>query len=314
MRYRIIIPLLFSTVLLLCGAGDQPKAPKNAAELGKLLFFDPILSGDRTLSCASCHKPDFAFADTLALSLGTDQQKTARNTPSAMNLKGHEPLFYDGRAQTLEIQALVPIENPVEMDLPIDSALARLNRHPQYAAYFKKVFRKPATKENLGAALAAFERTLSTSDTPFDRFMKGDSAALSESAKRGRIVFNEKGKCFDCHKGPDFTNDEFRNIGLFNDNDFSDRGRAEITKDSADLGKFRVPGLRNVAVTAPYMHNGMFKTLREVIDYYDTPQKFVKAPIGTDTLIVPLRLSEQEKLDLEAFMEALTDERFRKTR
>lgn len=303
---------LIALLLLTSASEDQPAEPKTKAELGKLLFFDPILSGNQEISCSSCHKPEFAFADNVPLSFGTDSQKTTRNTPTAMNVAGHSAYFYDGRAATLEEQALGPIANPVEMDLPVDSAIARLKRHPQYAKYFRKLFGKPVSKERLGAALAAYERTLNTANTPFDRFMFGDSTAMSPSAQRGRIVFNEKGRCFECHRGPDFTNDEFRNIGLFNNEDLSDRGRAEFTKDSADVGKFKVPGLRNVAVTAPYMHNGRFTSLREVINYYTDPRKFVTGSLGTDTLIGDLHLTQREKDDLEAFLEALTDDRFRR--
>lgn len=311
---RFLLLLIPVTVFFALGSfdgGEKTRAPKTAADLGKMLFFDPILSEKKTISCASCHKPEFAFADNVALSFGTDSQMTTRNTPSAMNL-GPGPFFFDGRALTLEDQALGPIANPIEMNLPIDSALARLNRHPQYNKYFRKIFRQPATAKTLGEALAAFQRTLSTADTPFDRYMDGDSTAMSVSAIRGQKIFNEKGKCFDCHKGTDFTLDEFKNVGLFNDVELNDPGRSEFTKNDADIGKFKVPGLRNVAVTGPYMHNGMFKTLREVLDYYNTPEKFVKGSIGTDSLVVPLNLGEQELRDLEAFLHALTDDRFTK--
>lgn len=291
--------------------GKKQRAPKTAEELGEKLFFDPILSEKKTISCASCHKPEFAFADNVPFSFGTDSQRTTRNTPSAMNLGGmHEPFFFDGRAATLEAQALGPIANPVEMNLPIDSAIARLNRHPQYKNYFRKIFGEPANAANLGKALAEFERTLSTADTPFDRFMEGDSAAMSKSAIRGREIFMVKGLCFDCHKGVDFSLDEFKNIGLYNDVELNDPGRSEFTKNPADIGKFKTPGLRNVAVTGPYMHNGMFKTLRDVILYYNNPEDYVSGSIGTDTLVKPLNLSPQEIDDLEAFLHALTDDQF----
>lgn len=312
-RFLLLAVPVAALVFVLASAdgGKKQRAPKTAEELGEKLFFDPILSEKKTISCASCHKPEFAFADNVPFSFGTDSQRTTRNTPSAMNLGGmHEPFFLDGRAATLEAQALGPIANPVEMNLPIDSAIARLNRHPQYKNYFRKIFGEPANAANLGKALAEFERTLSTADTPFDRFMAGDSAAMSKSAIRGREIFMVKGLCFDCHKGVDFSLDEFKNIGLYNDVELNDPGRSEFTKNPADIGKFKTPGLRNVAVTAPYMHNGMFKTLREVIDYYNTPDKFVKGSIGTDTLVKPLNLSPQEIDDLEAFLHALTDDQF----
>ncbi len=306
----VIIPLLFgNTADAEKTDKSSRKLPGTAEELGKLLFSELMLSLDYTIACDGCHHPELAFADTVPFNTGVGGKFAARNTPSVMNLDGHSPFFYDGRAATLEAQALGPIANPLEMALPIDSALARLNRDAFYSKAFRKIYRSKATAENLGDALAAFERTLNT-NAPWDKFVRGDSSAVSASALRGRTIFNVKAKCFECHKGVDFTTDEFKNIGLYNGNDLNDRGRFDITKDSTDLGKFKTPGLRNVSVTGPYMHNGMFKTLREVIDYYNEPQRFVNGSINTDTLIQPLNLSETEKNDLEAFLNTLTNEQF----
>jgi cytochrome c peroxidase len=307
--------LVISIILLALGLSStkSEKTPKNKEELGKLLFFDPILSSDKTISCASCHKPELAFADNVAFSNGVNNKKTARNTPSAMNMLSRDKFFWDGRANTLAEQALGPIENPDEMNLPIPEAIARLKNHAKYNAYFLKIFGKEVTPELLGEAIAAFEETLETGDSDFDKFVNQEKVVFSESAQRGRTLFNNKGKCFDCHFGPDFTGDEFKNIGLYNAKELNDVGRFGVTKDSVDLGAFKVPGLRNVAITAPYMHNGMFNTLREVIDYYDNPAKFVKGSINTDTLVgAPLGLTEQEKIDIEAFMLSLTDKQFKK--
>lgn len=291
------------------------KEPTSIEELGELLFFDPLLSRDRSVSCGSCHKPEFAFADNVPLSFGVDSTPGTRNTPSAMNVSARSFFFHDGRAGSLEEQAIGPIENPVEMDIPIGEVVRRLNEDPEYSKFFMKLFGKKATRENVAEAIAAFELTLETSDTPFDRYMQGNENALSEAAKRGQVIFNEKAKCFDCHFGPDFTGDEFRNIGLYNGKDLNDEGRYIVTKDKSDLGRFKVPGLRNVAVTAPYMHNGMFASLREVIDYYDDPKQFVKESVNIDTLLrKPLGLTEEEKQDLEAFLESLTDDRFAKNK
>lgn len=288
-------------------------SPKSKIQLGEMLFFDNILSKDYSLSCASCHKPEFAFADTMPFSFGINKQLTGRNTPSAMNLKDHTPLFYDGRAQNLAEQALGPITNPAEMGNTIEEVLKRLNNNTQYAKYFKKLYNSEATAQNLGDAIALYEETLETSNTPFDRELNGKPNGMSDAAKRGRKIFIGKGKCFDCHFGPDFTQDDFKNIGLYNGKELNDKGRFDFTKDINDAGKFKVPGLRNVALTAPYMHNGMFKTLKEVINYYDNPDKFVKNSIGRDELLSkPLNLTEQEKDDLEAFLNALTDDRFKK--
>lgn len=202
------------------------------------------------------------------------------------------------------------------MNLPLSVAIDRLKHHKQYDAFFVKLFKRRATIEDMTTAIAAYETSLETADTPFDDFMAGiDTLSFSESAKRGRAIFNVKAKCFDCHFGPDFTADLFRNIGLFNGKDLNDSGRYAVTKKAEDIGRFKTPGLRNAAVTAPYMHNGMFKTLREVIEYYNTPDKFVTNSINRDTsLSKPLNLSEEEKKDLENFLLSLTDRRFLKSK
>jgi cytochrome c peroxidase len=288
------------------------KEPNTVEELGELLFFDSILSRGEQVSCASCHKPQYAFSDNIPVSFGVDSLKGSRNTPSAMNQSSRNFQFWDGRMETLEEQAAGPIENPVEMDLPISAAITKLNNHSQYKNFFVKIFGHPANKENLTEAIAAYERTLETNNSAFDLYMNGnDTSLFSESAKRGRIIFNVKGKCFDCHFGPDFTADQFRNIGLFNGKELNDSGRFVVTREPKDIGKFKTPGLRNIAMTAPYMHNGMHKTLREVIDYYNEPDKFISNSINRDSLLSkPLGLTETEKKDLENFLLSLTDARF----
>ena len=243
-----------------------------------------------------------------------DSLKGERNTPSAMNQSGRNFQFWDGRMETLEEQAAGPIENPVEMDLPLSAAVEKLNKHEQYRKFFIKIFGHPADKKSVTDAISAFERTLETSNTAFDNYNSGkDTTQFSASAKRGQQIFNVKGKCFDCHFGPDFTNDLFRNIGLFNGKDLNDSGRFVVTRELSDIGKFKTPGLRNIAITAPYMHNGMHKTLREVNDYYNEHDKFISNSINRDTLLAePLGLTEQDKKDLEAFLNSLTDARFLK--
>lgn len=287
--------------------------PLSKAELGKKLFFDPILSEDRTISCASCHKPEFAFADTLSFSLGVRNTPGERNTPSAMNLAGRLQLFWDGRSSSLEMQALEPIANPTEMNLPVAEAVSRLNGDKFYAKAFRKLYKSDITAAQLAEVLAAYERSLETSNTPYDRYINGDNQAMSASAIRGRNLFIGKANCANCHSGEDFTADRFKNIGLFDGKGLLDQGRFNIVKDSTYLGHFKVPGLRNVALTAPYMHNGMFKTLREVINYYNHPDQFVKNGFNRDpSLNTPLNLSEGDITDLEAFLHALTDDQFAK--
>ncbi|MES2567199.1 MAG: cytochrome c peroxidase [Bacteroidota bacterium] len=304
----------------LCSCSDNKKQenrlkePSTVEELGELLFFDSILSRDGQISCASCHKPQFAFADNVPFSFGVDSAKGGRNTPSSMNMSARNFFFHDGRSESLEDQAGGPMENPVEMDIPLSVIVRKLNSHKQYRSFFIKVFGTPANKQNLVEAISAFERTLETNQSVFDLYNnRTDTLSFSLSAQRGQVIFNEKGKCFDCHFGPDFTNDDFKNIGLFNGKDLNDSGRYIISSDPKDIGSFKVPGLRNVEITKPYMHNGMFKTLREVIDYYNEPDKVVSNSVNRDsTMAKPLGLTEQEKIDLEAFLMSLTDKRFMK--
>ncbi|HKO81533.1 MAG TPA: cytochrome c peroxidase, partial [Chitinophagaceae bacterium] len=257
--------------------------------------------------------PAYAFADTSPVSLGVKGKKGMRNTPTAMNVLLHQTFFWDGRAKTLEEQALAPIENPVEMNLPLDQAILRLKKSKTYSVYFKKIFGTEPTRENLGAAIAAFERTLETSDSPFDNWkFSDDPNAVSEEVKRGFVLFNGKGKCVQCHFGADLTANEFRNIGLFDGKQLNDSGRMVVTGKKEDIGKFKTPSLRNVSITAPYMHNGMLKTLDDVIEFYNQTDKIVPHPINKDTILAkPLDLTPQEKNDLKEFLISLTDKRFR---
>ncbi|MBC7588664.1 MAG: c-type cytochrome [Chitinophagaceae bacterium] len=284
---------------------------KTKAALGKKLFNEKILSKDSSISCASCHIPEFGFADTVALSKGIFGRLTKRNTPSVLNMKNRPYFFWDARAETLEQQALMPIANPDEMGLPIKEAVARLNAHPVYKKLFLQVFGTVPNAKNLSAAFAAFEKTLETGESKFDLSVD-DKVQLTVSEERGRNLFiSDKTHCFDCHRGEDFTNDDFKNIGLFDGHELNDKGRFNQTKDSLDLGKFKTPGLRNIAITAPYMHDGRFATLEQVVEYYNSPTHFISNPINIDkTLAVPLRLSPQNKNDLIAFLKTLTDKRY----
>lgn len=304
--------LAIAVAALLVPVSFRDKEPADKAALGERLFFDPILSADSTISCASCHKPAFAFSDTSAVSTGVYGRAGVRNTPSSMNVRLQRSFFWDGRARDLEEQALAPIENPVEMNLPVETALLRLRNNDAYRHYFKRIFNAEPDRSNLAAAIAAFERTLETSDSPFDNWkFSDDPHAVSDAVKRGFAVFNGKGKCINCHFGADFTQPDFRNIGLFNGTTLNDSGRAAITRKREDLGKFKIGSLRNVAVTAPYMHNGMFRTLEEVIEFYNEPDRFVPDAVNRDSLLAaPMGLSAAEKSDLLAFLRSLTDKRF----
>jgi len=301
------------TLILLLSAGIDSNMSDitTKAALGKKLFSEKILSKDSSVSCATCHKPAFAFADTMAFSMGIEGKPTKRNTPSVLNMKNRPYYFWDGRAASLEEQALMPIQNPDEMGLTITEAIERLNRNSTYRLLFKKIFNQPATAGNLAAVFAAYEQTLETVDSKFDDW-SNNIKNLGAAEERGRQLFiGNKAKCFDCHFQEDFTDDSFKNIGLFNGREYNDSGRFNISKEKNDLGKFKTPGLRNIAVTAPYMHNGMFRTLEEVIDYYNDPQKFIADAINIDpALSKPLGLTAREKKDLVAFLKTLTDKKY----
>lgn len=288
---------------------------KTKAALGKKLFSEKILSKDSSVSCASCHKPGYAFADTVAFSTGIGGRLTKRNTPSVLNMKNRPYYFWDGRAASLEEQCLMPIQNPDEMGLPVEEAVKRLNQSKEYKLLFQKIFGQKPDAKNLAAAFAAFEKTLETVDSKFDDW-SNNLKNLTAQEERGRQLFiGDKAKCFDCHREEDFTTDEFKNIGLYNGKELDDEGLFNLTNKETDKGKFKTPGLRNIAVTAPYMHNGMFKTLEEVVEYYNDPQKFVKDPINIDEVLkAPLNLTEKEKKDLVAFLKTLTDKKYLKSR
>jgi len=310
---RRSIPVIFVLVIVIVLPVSFIKKEKaSKEELGKLLFFDPILSKDHTVSCASCHKPEYAFADTSAVSRGVTRKKGSRNTPSAMNVSLLTSFFWDGRAADLEEQALAPVENVTEMNLPLRQALYRLKNNKNYYRLFQEAFADQPTARNLAEAIAAFERTLETSDSPFDNWkFSDDPNAVTDGVKRGFALFSGKGKCTSCHFGSNFTNNDFRNIGLFNARNLKDSGRSLISGKTEDVGRFKTPGLRNVAITAPYMHNGIFKTLKQVIDFYNDPGKIVPNAINRDSLLSKsLGLTTQEKKDIEAFLHSLTDKRF----
>jgi len=315
MKERVSVLLLLMVIpVCILQMAFRPGNTVGKIELGRRLFFDPILSSDSSVSCASCHREQFAFADTSAVSIGVHGRKGKRNTPTIMNiLLGRKFFFWDGRAASLEEQALKPIEDPSEMNLPLGEAISRLRKNEQYRNDFQNVFHQLPDTANLAAAIAAFERTLETSNSIFDEWKFSDNpAAVSDEVKKGFELFNGKAKCVRCHFGADFTTQEFRNIGLFDGMKLNDSGRSAITKNREDLGKFMTPTLRNIELTAPYMHNGMFGTLDEVIEFYNDTRKLVSNPINRDTILSqPLGLSAREKAELKGFLLSLTDKRFK---
>lgn len=288
---------------------DNPLTEEGVA-LGRRLFYDPILSGNQTMSCASCHKQEFAFTDGgKALSTGIDGLEGTRNTMPVFNLGYQRNFFWDGGAADLESQSIAPIQNPVEMHAALPEVIARLNAHAEYPGLFEKAFgTKVITTPMLMKAIAQFERTIVSGNSKWDKYLRGE-ATLSAAEERGRIVFETEatGDCVHCHTlGSTFSDFEFRNNGV--DSISADAGRALITLRGTDSGKFKTPSLRNIALTAPYMHDGRFKTLEECVDHYNTGFHSAKNLDPALRTKVKGRMSAQDKSDLIAFLLALTDE------
>jgi cytochrome c peroxidase len=291
-----------------------PGASVSEAEvaLGRRLFFDPVLSSTGRVSCATCHRPDRGFSDGLPLSTGVSGVPLKRHTPHLFNLAWSRTLFWDGRATSLEQQALEPIRNTDEMGLPGDAAADKLRAIPSYADAFAEVYSKSGvTMKNLARALAAFERTLVSYDSPFDRFEAGDTTAMSAQALSGRELFFGRAKCSTCHSGPQFTDGLFHNTGVLS----NDPGRAAFDRVGEFQMRpypffqmrqaFKTPGLRNVARTAPYQHDGSEETLEKVVRFYNAGGRDPRS-YGKALDIKPLGLTESQIADLVEFLEALT--------
>jgi cytochrome c peroxidase len=293
---------------------DNPMTAETVA-LGKKLYFDPKLSADNTVSCASCHAPEHGFGDGRKTAQGVRQQTGNRNAPTVLNAAFGSLQFWDGRAVSLEEQAAGPIANPIEMNLPHNECVKRLNGDAEYVALFARAFGEGRiTMGKVQRAIAAFERTVISGNSPFDRYMYGgDKSAMSEAAVRGLAIFmdRDRGNCTACHQvGPKsalFTDGQFHNVGagLSPEGELVDLGRYEQTKRESDKGAFKTPTLRNVALTAPYMHDGSLKTLRAVVDFYvggGSSNPYL------DPQLRPLALTGKDREDLVAFLESLTGE------
>jgi len=304
---------------------NNPKTPKKE-KLGKLLYFDPLLSGDNNISCAHCHHPDLGFTDNRALSMGhggsgIGQSRIGgavlrRSSPTIWNSGYNHKQYWDGRADDLEHQAGFPIQDIQEMAQDKDELIKELQNIPEYVQLFNVAFgsndiTKSVTFENVTFAIAAFERTITANNTRFDQYSRGNHLALSKSERKGLNLFRSlKTRCFECHNFPTFNNPDFKAIGVPNiENNEPDLGRAEIVGKGYE-NAFKVPTLRNIALTAPYMHNGMFNTLDEVVDFYAGGGGRSHGFKGSqlDDKIRKFDLSHEERKDLVAFMHALTDE------
>lgn len=285
------------------------KSPKDnpltveKVELGKRLFFDRSLSIDSSVSCASCHHPNKAFSDTTALSSGSLSRETERNSPSLMNIAFHPVLMREGAVQNLEIQVLSPLEGETEMAHNVVLACERLNRDSGYVKAFTNAFGDKATPFTITRALAAYERTLIGGDAPYDAYLLGDSSILSEEQIRGLSLFksNRLG-CTNCHSGVLFTNFEIANNGLYSK--YTDPGLFRLTVQNEDRGKFKTPSLRNVAITAPYMHDGSLTSLDDVLEHYASGGAGHE---NQSNHIKGFKLTNKERKAIIAFFDALTE-------
>jgi cytochrome c peroxidase len=305
---------------------DNPLTPAKV-ELGRQLYFDKRLSRDGTVSCATCHDPAFGWTDCKPVSDGIDGQKGGRSAPTVTNRLLGKTQFWDGRAASLEEQALGPIANPVEMGYTVEEAVKVLDTIPGYRVQFEAVFGAPASADGVAKAIAAFERSVVSGAAKNDYFEAAmpwfdwdpateddaetralgtkllqaeETHRMSEAAERGRALYFGKASCSTCHVGFDLTDEMFHNIGIGMDRPEPDLGRFVVTQVESDKGAFKTPSLRNIALTAPYMHDGSLKTLLEVVEHYN--KGGVPNPWLSDK-IFPLKLTDQEKHDLVTFME-----------
>ncbi len=280
---------------------DNPQSALKIL-LGKQLYFDTRLSKDNTISCASCHNPAMGWSDAGPTSVGIRGQKGGRRAPPVCNAAYLPLQFWDGRAPSLEEQAKGPIANPVEMGNTHEAMLKTVGGIPGYMEEFKAVYGTPTiTVDQVAQAIAAFERTVVTTDSPFDRFVRGDETALTDQEKQGLEIFNGKGHCTACHWGPAFTDGRFHNIGVRpQDPNNVDAGRSAITNDPKDKGAFKTPTVRDAALRAPYLHDGSEISLESLVEFYNEGGKADDPNL--DRLIVPLGLSQGEKEALVAFM------------
>lgn len=312
------LPAEISTTKIPLGFERLPKAPAEnpttaeKAKLGRRLFFDPILSTNGTVSCATCHQPDHGFASKEPISIGIHGRKGTRNAPTVLNAVFGEIFSWDGRDDSLEQQVMGPLESETELGGDLETVIANIRKDEDYVDAFVAVFgngkasdtNEVVTIENVAKAVACFERTLVTGNSMVDRFRNSEYSALSKSARQGMWIFESRGGCWKCHSGPNLADGEFHNTGVQFKSENRDPGRMKHTKDEAHNFQFKTPTLRNVEFTAPYMHDGSVKTLREVVEFYN------KGGAPEDPLLdekmEPLNLTEKEIGFLVDFLKAFS--------
>ena len=328
MRLRILVLAAIAAALLLCtdllagwrrlaidsmrplpaGLGVLPPAPEDPenpttpakVELGKQLFEDSRLSGDESLACASCHPREMGYAEAVPFSQGAEGKPMPRHTPTLLNSAYYRYINWDGKYSNIPQLIIAVLANPRNMNMQDERVLiSRLESVPAYREQFREVFGGPPTEQRVALAIDVYVRKLTTRNSPFDRYAAGDAEALTDAQKRGLMLFVGKADCTMCHRGPNFEDDQFHALGIGGD----DPGRFKITGVEADRNAFKTPTLRNVALTAPYMHDGSLSTLREVIDFYDAGGGNQRPK---SALLRRLNLTEKEKSDLVTFLESLT--------
>ncbi|PTS95873.1 cytochrome-c peroxidase [Pedobacter sp. HMWF019] len=300
---------------------EQPEV-----KLGKLLFFDPLLSGSGQISCSSCHDPQISWGDKRSVALGNDHLSGKRNTISLLNVAQRKTLFWDGRATTLEGQAKGPIEAHNEMAMEPKKVGKKIGGIKEYTELFKAAFGdEKVTYDKIVSAIASFERTITSRQSRFDLFLAGRTKALTDQEIEGLHLFRTKARCMNCHYGQYLTDEEFHNIGLtYYKRKYEDLGRYKITKNPEDVGKFRTPSLRDVMHGGPWMHNGLFDNIEGVINIYNSgmhmidpkPEQKVKDPLypQTDKLLKPLHLTKAEKEAIVAFLGAMSAAQYKMPR
>ena len=301
---------------------DNPLTVQGV-ELGKMLFYETMLSKDGTQSCASCHRQEHGFSDTAQFSIGVENLPGKRQAMSIFNMAWHSnEFFWDGRAHLLRDQSLLPIQDPLEMNETLENAIAKLSNEKEYRDQFSRAFGSTEiTSEKMSLAMEQFMMSIVSYESKYDKYLKGETQ-LTDSEERGRVLFfaeynpffpdHSGADCAHCHSGRNFENDEYMNNGLDTDANLTDIGREEVTQDANDKGKFKVPSLRNIEMTQPYMHDGRFQTLEEVVEHYNSgiQTSATADPTVLNTQNTGLFLTAQDKEDLVSFLKTLTDDTF----